>query len=70
MAQSGLLTSAESFNGKLRDELLNREIFSTLREAQVLIVAWRQEYKRCRPHSSLGYRPPGPRVIQVAVGLT
>ena len=60
----------ESFNGKLRDELLNREISYTLREAQVLIEGWRQEYNQRRPHSSLGYRPPAPEAIQVAVGLT
>ncbi len=52
----------ESFNGKLRDELLNREIFITLKEAQVLIEQWRQEYNQFRPHSSLGYRPPAPEV--------
>jgi transposase InsO family protein len=50
----------ESFNGKLRDELLNGEIFDTLKEAKVLIERWRQHYNRLRPHSSLGYRPPGP----------
>ena len=50
----------ESFNGKLRDELLNREIFMTLTEAKVLIEQWRQEYNQVRPHSSLGYRPPAP----------
>ena len=50
----------ESFNGKLRDELLNGEIFYTLKEAKVLIERWRQEYNRLRPHSSLGYRPPAP----------
>ena len=60
----------ESFNGKLRDELLNREIFYTLREAQVLIEAWRQEYNQRRPHSALGYRPPAPAAIQAVVGLT
>ena len=54
----------ESFNGKLRDELLNREIFYTLREAQVLIEAWRREYNQRRLHSSLGYRPPAPEAIQ------
>ncbi len=48
----------ESFNGKLRNELLNGEIFYTLREAQVLIEQWRQHYNRVRPHSALGYRPP------------
>jgi transposase InsO family protein len=50
----------ESFNGKLRDELLNREIFTTLLEAKVLIENWRKEYNQVRPHSSLGYRPPAP----------
>lgn len=48
----------ESFNGKLRDELLNREIFYTLQEAKILIERWRKEYNLVRPHSSLGYRPP------------
>ena len=52
----------ESFNGKLRDELLNREIFYTLGEAQVIIERWRKEYNTFRPHSSLGYRPPAPEV--------
>lgn len=50
----------ESFNGKLRDELLDREIFYTLKEAEVLIEGWRKQYNRVRPHSSLGYRPPAP----------
>lgn len=50
----------ESFNGKLRNELINGEIFYTLREAQVLIEHWRQQYNRIRPHSALGYRPPAP----------
>ncbi len=50
----------ESFNGKLRDELLNGEIFYTLKEAQVLIEWWREEYNEIRPHSALGYRPPAP----------
>lgn len=50
----------ESFNGKLRDELLNGEIFYTLREAQVIIEQWRVQYNTIRPHSSLGYRPPAP----------
>lgn len=53
----------ESFNGKLRDELLNGEIFDTLIEAQVLTERWRQEYNRFRPHSALGYRPPAPLAI-------
>ena len=53
----------ESFNGKLRDELLNMEIFYTLKEAKVLIERWRQHYNTIRPHSSLGYRPPAPEAI-------
>jgi len=50
----------ESFNGSLRDELLNGEIFYTLAEAQALIEGWRRHYNTVRPHSSLGYRPPAP----------
>lgn len=53
----------ESFNGKLRDEVLNGEIFYTLTEAQVIIEGWRQQYNTFRPHSSLGYRPPAPVVV-------
>ena len=53
----------ESFNGKLRDELLACEIFNTLAEAQVLIEQWRKYYNTARPHSALGYRPPAPEVI-------
>ena len=53
----------ESFNGKLRDELLNLEIFDTLYEAKVLIDRWRWGYNHIRPHSSLGYRPPAPEAI-------
>lgn len=53
----------ESFNGKLRDELLNREIFYSLKEAQILIEQWRRHYNEVRPHSSLGYRPPAPQVV-------
>ncbi len=69
----------ESFNGKLRDECLNRERFDTLLEAQVLIEGWRREYNQIRPHSALGYRPPapetqqpreGPLPILPAIGLT
>jgi hypothetical protein len=56
-------TSCESFNGKLRDELLNGEIFYTLREAQVLIAQWRVHYNTIRPHSSLSYRPPAPETL-------
>ena len=50
----------ESFNSKLRDELLNTEIFMTLQEAQVLIERWRHHYNTKRPHSARGYKPPAP----------
>lgn len=50
----------ESFNGKLRDECLNGEIFYSLKEAQIVIEEWRMEYNTQRPHSALGYRPPAP----------
>ncbi len=53
----------ESFNGRLRDELLNGEIFYSLREARVVIERWRKEYNTVRPHSALGYRPPAPAAI-------
>ena len=53
----------ESFNGKLRDELLNGEIFYTLKEAQIVIENWRSHYNTARPHSSLGYRPPAPAAL-------
>ena len=53
----------ESFNGKLRDEMLNSEIFYTMREAEILIGRWRDHYNRFRPHNSLGYRPPAPEAI-------
>ncbi len=53
----------EHIINKLRDELLNREIFTTLTEAQVLIEQWRKEYNQVRPHSSLGYQPPAPEAI-------
>ena len=56
----------ESFNGKLRDELLNGEIFYSLKEAQVLIEQWRRHYNTIRPHSALGYRPPAPQTIEPA----
>jgi transposase InsO family protein len=59
----------ESFNGKFRDELLNREIFTTLEEAKVLIEQWRKEYNQVRPHSSLGYWPPAPEAT-LSVALT
>ena len=57
----------ESFNGRLRDELLNREIFSTLQEAKVLIEQWRIEYNQLRPYSALGYQPPFPEAILSAI---
>jgi putative transposase len=60
----------ESFNGKLRDEVLNREIFYTLKEAQVIIERWRKEYNTFRPHSSLRYRPPAPEVVLQAPDRT
>jgi transposase InsO family protein len=53
----------ESFNGRLRDELLNGEIFYTLAEAKIVIEQWRRYYNTVRPHSALGYRPPAPEVI-------
>ena len=53
----------ESFNGTLRDECLNGEIFYSLKEAQVVIEQWRVQYNTVRPHSSLGYRPPAPQAI-------
>ncbi|WP_156647889.1 IS3 family transposase [Methylobacterium sp. Leaf87] len=56
----------ESFNARLRDELLNGEIFYTLREAQVVIESWRRHYNTVRPHASLGYRPPAPEVFMPA----
>jgi transposase InsO family protein len=54
----------ESFIGKLRDELLNWEIFTSLWEAKVLVERWRRAYNQVRPHSALGYRPPAPEAIQ------
>ena len=57
----------ESFNGKLRDELLDREIFTTLEEAKVLIEQWRRDYNQVRPHSALGYQPPAPEAILTTV---
>ncbi|QEE37586.1 IS3 family transposase [Methylobacterium sp. WL1] len=53
----------ESFNAKLRDELLNGEVFYTLKEASVVIEQWRRHYNSIRPHSSLGYQPPAPEVV-------
>jgi putative transposase len=53
----------ESFNGKLRDECLNQEIFYSLKEAQIIIEQWRKHYNTVRPHSALGYRPPAPQAM-------
>ena len=55
----------ESFNGKLRDECLNGEIFYSLKEAQIVIEQWRVEYNTRRPHSALGYRPPAPAACEI-----
>ncbi len=56
----------ESFNGKLRDELLDREVFYTLLEVRVLTERYRRTYNQVRPHSSLGYRPPAPEALLTA----
>jgi putative transposase len=60
----------ESFNARLRDELLNSEIFYSLREAQIIIESWRRHYNTVRPHASLGYRPPAPEVFVPAFAVT
>lgn len=60
----------ESFNGKLRDELLNLEIFDTLYEAKILIERWRCEYNTERPHSALGYRSPAPETIEPLLSVS
>ena len=57
----------ESFNARLRDELLDGEIFFTLKEAQIVIESWRRHYNAIRPHASLGYRPPAPEVFVPAL---
>jgi len=59
----------ESFNGKMRDELLAREIFYSLKEAQISIEMWRTQYITVRPHSSLGYRPPAPTAVTLDPSL-
>jgi transposase InsO family protein len=59
-----------SFNARLRDELLNGEIFYSLREAQIIIESWRRHYNTVRPHASLGYRPPAPEVFVPAFAVT
>lgn len=53
----------ESFNARLRDELLNGEIFYTLKEARVIIGDWRRHYNTVRPHSALGWQPPAPESL-------
>ena len=53
----------ESFNARLRDELLDGEIFYTLQEAKVVIESWRRHDNTVRPHASLGYKPPAPEVF-------
>ena len=57
----------ESFNARLRDELLDGEIFYTLREAQIVIESWRRHYNAVRPHASIGYRAPAPEVFVPAL---
>jgi putative transposase len=57
----------ESFNARLRDELLEGEIFYSLKEAQIVIESWRRHYNAVRPHQSLGYRPPAPEVFVPAL---
>jgi len=59
----------ESFNGKMRDELLNCEIFDTMNEAKVLIENWRTYYNTVRPHSSLDYMPPAAEARVVDINL-
>ena len=53
----------ESFNARFPDELLNGEIFYTLKEAKIIIEQWRKHYNRKRPHSALGWRPPAPEAV-------
>ena len=60
----------ESFNGKLRDELLNGELFTTLQEAKVLTEVWRREYNQVRPHRSLSYKPPAPKTVSGPLSAT
>jgi len=57
----------ESFNGKMRDELLDREIFNTLTEAKVLINQWKREYNQIRPHSAMNYKPPAPEAVLIGI---
>ncbi len=57
----------ESFNARLRDELLDGEIFYSLAEARIVIESWRRHYNTVRPHGSLGYKPPAPEVFVPAM---
>jgi transposase InsO family protein len=57
----------ESFNARLRDELLDGEIFYSLAEAKIVIESWRRHYNTVRPHGSLGYKPPAPEVFVPAI---
>jgi putative transposase len=59
----------ESFNARLRDELLDGEIFYSLKEAKIVIESWRRHYNTLRPHGSLGYRPPAPEVFVPAMSI-
>ena len=59
----------ESFNARLRDELLNGEIFYSLKEAKIVIESWRRHYNTVRPHGSLGYKPPAPEVFVAAMSV-
>jgi len=61
--KEGCMPRLRSFTGRLRDARLNRELFETLWEVQVLVERWRQTYNRIRPHSALGYRPPAPETV-------
>lgn len=60
----------ESFNAQIRNELLNGEIFYTLKEAQIMIEGWRRHYNTVRPHGALGYRPPAPEVFVPAIAAS
>jgi Integrase core domain len=59
----------ESFNARLRDELLDGEIFYSLKEAKIVIESWRRHYNTLRPHGSLGYKPPAPEVFVPAMSI-
>jgi transposase InsO family protein len=61
---AGSFTVPSPLNGKLKDELIDREIFYSFKEAQVLVEQWRREYNTVRPHSALGYRPPAPEAVR------